>query len=307
MTTLKLEHDRGTILITEGPVEYDRTQLPGMMFDPRSSQYRAPGRFYRAIIETLIAQGTPYTDAARGWANKDIGWKLQTEREAFPHQTEAVATWQKTGRRGVVILPTGTGKTFVAVLAIARTNRPTLVVTPTIDLMRQWSDQLRDFFGVPVGSVGGGDYDFQDLTVTTYDSAYIHLERWAPRYGLIVCDECHHLPGPSYSMIAQAALAPFRLGLTATPERSDGAEATFPDLLGPIVYRREIQELSGDYLAEYQTRRVYVELTEEEAEEYRICREAYRSYLTSRGISLGSPGGWQRFLMEASRTPDGAE
>ncbi|MGL4422782.1 MAG: helicase-related protein, partial [Gemmataceae bacterium] len=87
----------------------------------------------------------------------------------------------------------------------------------------------------------------------------------------------------------------------------DGAEATFPDLLGPIVYRREIQELSGDSLAEYQTRRVYVELTEEEAEEYRICREAYRSYLMSRGISLGSPGGWQRFLMEASRTPDGAE
>ena len=46
------------------------------------------------------------------------------------------------GARGVVVLPTGTGKTHLANLAIEKAGRPTLVVTPTIDLMNQWYDEL---------------------------------------------------------------------------------------------------------------------------------------------------------------------
>ena len=122
------------------------------------------------------------------------------------------------------MLPTGTGKTFVAILAIQKASRPTLVVTPTIDLLNQWYGELSHAFGGPIGLLGGGYYDIQPLTVTTYDSAYIHLERWGNRFGLLVFDECHHLPGPTYAMAAIGSLAPFRLGLTATPERADGME-----------------------------------------------------------------------------------
>src|SRR5438132_11938519 len=112
--------------------------------------------------------------------------------------------------------------------------------------------------------MGGGSYDIQPLTVTTYDSAYIHLERWGNRYGLLVFDECHHLPGPTYMLAAVGSIAPYRLGLTATPERADGQEVLLPELIGPIVYRREIKQLSGDYLAEYRTEKVFVDLSAEE-------------------------------------------
>src|SRR4029077_17205332 len=144
-------------------------------------------------------------------------------------------------------------KTFVAVLAIAKAGRPCLVVTPTIDLLNQWFSELSAAFQVPIGLLGGGHYDIQPLTVTTYDSAYIHLERWGNKFGLLVCDECHHLPGPSYQLIAAGSIAPYRMGLTATPERADGQEALLPELLGPIVYRREITQLAGEFLAEYRT------------------------------------------------------
>src|SRR5947207_2072273 len=77
-------------------------------------------------------------------------------------------------------------------------------------------------------------------------------------------DECHHLPGPRYLLAAVGSLAPFRLGLTATPERADGQEALLPELIGPIVFRREITELVGGILADYRTERLYVELTPEE-------------------------------------------
>jgi superfamily II DNA or RNA helicase len=304
-TPIHLAYDRGTVLVSQGPPGFDPTAMPGVLFDPRTSTYRAQGRYYRSIVEQLIREKLPYTDAARGWPNQDAGWALQVDRTPHPHQTEAVATWLKTGRRGVVVLPTGTGKTFVAILCLAKVQRPTLVITPTLDLMRQWVGQLATFFGIDVGAVGGGDYDVKPVTVTTYDSAYIKLEQWGDKFGFVVFDEAHHLPGQTYATAAIGSLAPFRLGLTATPERADGGEAMFPDLIGPIVYRREITELSGDYLAEYRTERVYVTLTDEENEAYRTAREEYRRFIVERGISLSGPNGWQKFVFEASRSPEG--
>jgi superfamily II DNA or RNA helicase len=171
--------------------------------------------------------------------------------------------------------------------------------------MNQWYAELKDRFKMEVGLLGGGYYDYKPLTVTTYDSAYIHLERWGNKFGLVVFDECHHLPGATYAEAAIGSLAPFRLGLTATPERQDGADAMLPELIGPIVYRKEIRQLSGDYLAEYRTERVYVDLTLEEAERYRECRDIYRRFVADRGISLSGPNGWQRFIFEALRHPDG--
>jgi superfamily II DNA or RNA helicase len=302
---LKIRYDRGTLAVDDLPTGFDATTLPGVRYDERTLSYRAKAIDYRAIVEHLIREKIPYNDAARGWPNAPTGWKLHTQRQPHPHQAEGLATWWKTGRRGTVVLPTGTGKTFLAVMCIEKVARPTLIITPTLDLLRQWQDQLRDFFLTDIGAVGGGEYDFQPITVTTYDSAYIHLERWGNKYGFLVFDEAHHLPGATYMLAATGSLAPFRLGLTATPERADGGDTLFPELIGPIVYRKEIQELAGQYLADYETRRVYIDLTHEEDEEYKRCREEYKRFLSTSGVDLGGPNGWQKFLFTASRTPDG--
>jgi superfamily II DNA or RNA helicase len=202
-------------------------------------------------------------------------------------------------------MPTGTGKTFTAFMCIEKVGRPTLVVTPKIDLMVQWAQELERSFGVTVGMVGAGEFNYQPLTVTTYDSAYIHLERWANRYGLVIFDECHHLPGASYMEAANAGLAPFRLGLTATPERADGGDQLLPELVGPIVYRLDINDVAGEFLAPYEARQVFVDLTPEEAESYRNCREEYRRFVSERNISMSGPDGFRRFLFEASKSPEG--
>jgi superfamily II DNA or RNA helicase len=302
LAPIHLGYEGGTVVLTGPPAEELRT-LPHVQHDGRTGVCRTEGRHYRALVEYLRRQGIPYTDAARAW--QPTPWPLRTSRDPFPHQTEALETWWKTGGRGVVVLPTGTGKTFLAVLAIHRAARPTLVVTPTIDLLHQWYGELLVAFDVPVGLLGGGEYDFQPLTVTTYDSAHLYLERWANRYGLIVFDECHHLPGPTYLFSAVGSLAPYRLGLTATPERGDGQEHLLNALIGPIVYRREIQELSGQFLAEYRTERLYVELSPEEEARYKQAREIYLGFLTDHGISISGPHGWQRFIQETCRTREG--
>jgi superfamily II DNA or RNA helicase len=300
---LCLTFDQDTILLT-GPDPEQLAALPGCRPDPRTpGAFRAEARCYRAIVEHLRRQRIPYQDKARTY--KPTPWPLRTGRDPFPHQTEALETWWKAGGRGVVVLPTGTGKTFLAILAIQRAARPTLVVTPTIDLLNQWYGELLVAFDVPVGLLGGGSYDLQPLTVSTYDSAHLYVERWGSRFGLLVFDECHHLPGPTYMLAAVGSLAPFRLGLTATPERADGQEVLLSELIGPVVYRREIRQLAGDFLAEYRTERLYVDLSAEEQSRYEQAREQYRRFVEERGIAMGGKNGWQRFIQETCRSPEG--
>lgn len=70
---------------------------------------------------------------------------------------------------------------------------------------------LRLSFGGEVGVIGGGEYKVLPLTVTTYDSAHIHLDHLGDRFGLLVFDECHHLPAEAYALAAKMSIAPFRL------------------------------------------------------------------------------------------------
>jgi superfamily II DNA or RNA helicase len=211
------------------------------------------------------------------------------------------------GKRGVVVLPTGAGKSHVGQLAIEFTQRSTLVVSPTIDLMNQWYDLLSAAFGVEVGLIGGGYYELQDLTVTTYDSAYTHMERLGNRFGLIIFDECHHLPGEMYSHAAEMCLAPYRLGLTATPERADGRHLLLEELIGSLVYSKGIKELAGEYLADYVVERIKVTLTPEEEEEYRRARSTFTNFLVDHGVVLDGLAGWHRFVRESATSRRGRQ
>lgn len=284
----------------------DRTssvELPGCAWDDRTACHRAPAVAYASLVRALVQQKIELADEARRYG--ELAGGAHVRREPRPYQTEALQAWQQQRGRGVVVLPTGAGKSLVAQLAIDARRRDTLVVAPTLDLVRQWHDQLRATFGGEIGVIGGGDHSVRPLTVTTYDSAYLYMEHLGARFGLLVFDECHHLPSGSYSAAARLALAPFRLGLTATPERVDGRDALLDELIGPIVYRKEIVELSGDYLAEYETERIIVDLAPDERAEYDAERAIYRQFIVSQGIRLGAPDGWGQFIMKSSRSPAG--
>jgi superfamily II DNA or RNA helicase len=291
----------GTLELRHVP---DGAPLPeSVRWDARSSCHRAPAIAYADVVLALTRASVPFTDAARAYQELPFG--LRVRREPRPFQTEALEAWRKAQGRGVVVLPTGAGKSHVAVLAIEDRKRSALVVAPTLDLVRQWYDLLRTSFGVPVGVVGGGSHDVQALTVTTYDSAYLHMEHLGARFGLLVFDECHHLPGAAYAMAARLAIAPFRLGLTATPERSDGREDVLAELIGPIVYRKEIVDLAGDFLAEYDTERIEVDLAPEERAEHDRERAIYRGFVEASGIRMASPRGWAEFIMLSARSAEG--
>jgi superfamily II DNA or RNA helicase len=279
-------------------------ELPAALtWDARSGLFRAPAMAYADVVLGLRRQELAYEDRARAYL--DLSQGLVVRRENRPFQSEALLAWEKARGRGVVVLPTGAGKSHVAVLAIDAKRRSALVVAPTLDLVRQWYDLLRRSFASEVGVVGGGSHEVRALTVTTYDSACLHMEHLGARFGLIVFDECHHLPGPSYSLAAELALAPYRLGLTATPERADGLTERLDALIGPTVYRKDIVELSGRYLADYEVERIDVELTVDERQEYEAERAIYLEFVRNQGIRFDHPSGFGQFVMRSAQSAAG--
>ncbi len=300
----KLTFKDGTLLLDE-PLDTTIPCKEWGRFDARVRQWRAPAGKYHDIFAWFYRSHTPLEDYARAYLPLDF--RLPSDRTPRDYQTAALNAWTNAGRRGVIVLPTGAGKTFVAEMCIANAKRSTIVVVPTIDLMTQWATRLEQSSGLPVGMLGGGSKDVQALTVATYDSALLTMEFIGNKFGLLIVDECHHLPGNSYQQIANSCIAPYRLGLSATPEREDGADALLDEILGPICYRKEIGELERTVLAPYQTERLFLSLEPDEQQEYDQARQTYINFVHQNRIALGSPEGWGLFLRACSRRPHGKE
>jgi len=103
------------------------------------------------------------------------------------------------------------------------------------------------------------------------------------------------------------SLAPYRLGLSATPERADGRHADLQQLIGPIVYEKDITELAGEFLADYSVELLSVSLDEQELQDYEFHRGRYREFLSSHRIFMKGPDGFSQFIREASRSREGNE
>jgi superfamily II DNA or RNA helicase len=228
---------------------------------------------------------------------------LYDERTPHDYQNESVEAWADAGYRGSIVLPTGAGKTFVAMRAIHRVNCATVVIAPTIDLLHQWYARLSATFDCEVGVYYGGEKVIEPLTVTTYHSAGDLIADHGNTFKLIIFDEVHHLPAPSWGETALMSPSPYRLGLTATYPREEeqtGERWQLADLIGPIVYQKRIDDLTGATLATYRTERIYVDLTPQEQEQYDADYAIYADFFRTRQLHKTHGAGWFMELMRLS-------
>jgi superfamily II DNA or RNA helicase len=300
--TPTLNFDRGTLILHPPP--RGKGWMDYATWDDRVEKFRIPAIRYRSLVEALQAEDVNFIDEAKQFYPVDLVPTL--EMEPYPHQTEALAAWKLAGRQGVVVLPTAAGKTYLAQMAMQSTPRTTLIVVPTLDLMHQWYAHLVAAFpDAEVGLLGGGSRDRTAILVATYDSAAIHAETLGNQYALLVFDECHHLPTDFNRVIAEYAIAPYRLGLSATPERTDGKHAELNILIGQEVYRKRAEDLAGKALAEHEIVQIKVKLSQLERERYNQLIQTRNDFLKQSRISLGSLQGWQMFVQMSARSQSG--
>ena len=287
------------------------THLPtyiraAMSRDKRHAFLRTQPIYFQSVKQALQAQRTQFNVAFEERPALPFATSLQIEARLY--QNEALANWLAEGSAGVVVLPTGSGKTLVAAMAISETGFWTLVVVPTLDLLQQWRTALASALSLSldeIGTFGGGEKEMKPITIITYDSAALYPHE-LKRFGLLVFDECHHLPAPTYRLIAESAFTPLRLGLSATPERSDMTHLDLKRLIGPEVYRRSPDQLTeGRYLAQYQEVYIDIALSSEDEARYAEQRRIYRSFLQRRRIVIRSPEDFQqKIIFLSARDPE---
>lgn len=304
MAACTLEFEEGTLLVRGDPPALSLIR-GHLSFDPRIGEFRAPAYLYEKIMRHLYAAGATVTDRAKQYGALDL--TLDSPHSPMPHQKRALQLWRKAKCRGIAVMPTGSGKSFLAFLAIRMVRRPALIVVPTIDLMQQWASQLERAFHLEIGMLGGGSRDVRELTVSTYDSAVLRMNEIGNRFGLIVFDECHHLPGEVNRTAASLAIAPYRLGLTATPECTPEAEEVLRRLVGETVCQVRIGELEGTVLAPYITKRILVPLAPDEQAEYDEARSRYLQFVRRHTIDFAADGAWRRFLILCARREGGRD
>ena len=139
MAKCLLEFRSGTLLCSFTECETPPVNaIPFLLYDERVGKWRAQASDYAALMRALYADHVEVTDEAKNYQTLDLS--LKEPISPMPHQQKALDSWKKSTPpgRGVVVMPTGSGKTFLAVLAIASVKRSALVVVPTIDLVHQW-------------------------------------------------------------------------------------------------------------------------------------------------------------------------
>lgn len=275
-------------------------------FDQRCAVFRARSCDYAAIIMALIRAKIPFTDRAKNYVKLEK-FSIREKIIPRPHQQQAMQQWISAGCRGVVSLPTGAGKTILAMMAIAHLRRPALILVPTIDLLTQWCSTINRFFDTPCGMLGGGSHRIADITVSTYDSALLNIEFIGDRFALLIADECHHLPSAENRLCASMAIAPFRLGLSATLELSEEYRHILCDLMGDKCCDISINELAGNVLSDYRVERIRVSLSPAEEAEYRKHRSVYTAFLRRAAIDFSRQNAWSDFLIACSRYPGGKD
>lgn len=95
------------------------------------------------------------------------------------------------------------------------------------------------------------------------------------------------------------------MGLTATPDRTDGTHAELDSLIGPVVYRKTPEDLSGGALAKHKIVQIKVKLSQKERERYDKAIKIRNDFLRQSNISLSSLNGWQLFVQASARTNGG--
>ncbi len=309
---IKLRYDKGTLLLS-GMAEFDLNahhafRASGFRFDERVKLLRAPAYCYRRTIERIATLDSPIQNFV---FSANTTHPLQAQLDLLSsdkiklrcYQQAALDSWRSNGKKGIVVLPTGSGKTILAAATIAECAVTALCVVPTLVLLHQWAAQLEKVFGGQnVGIFGEGIQRHGRIAVATYATALRQAEKLGNQYQLVIIDEAHHFGDNKYDEILVMSAAPYRLALTATLPESTLQLARLQKLVGTTVFNCVASDLVGSFLSSYEHMVFPVNLQPEEKRKFELLRKQYTN-----GCKAFRAKGLAPVSMNLRKTPTGRQ
>lgn len=169
----------------------------------------------------------------------------------YPEQQEAcneILDYFKTNTGGHLISKPGTGKTIMALYIAQKLGLKTLVLLGKSDLMEQWKERIKQCFGdIPIGIIRQKKQKIEGITIATFQTIFSQKIDLKNEFGLVIVEECHHVPAFTFVNVIRNQNAKYFLGITATPERSDRLEKVMFWHLGPIITVCKRKNLTGKF------------------------------------------------------------
>lgn len=165
----------------------------------------------------------------------------------LPHQEEVLERAESKDF-GVIVSPPGSGKTIIGLELIAQKKQPTLIIVHRKQLFDQWIDRIQNFLSIPkkqIGQIGNQkDKIGKEITVAMIQSLTRgDLTELKNRFGMVIVDECHHIPAKSFREVITQLNCYYLYGLTATPKRKNNDEKLIYVYIGNIIYEMTQKEL----------------------------------------------------------------
>lgn len=220
-----------------------------------------------------------------------------------PYQSDGLKSWKELGGRGIVALPTGSGKTILAVEAILSCGGPALILVPTRALLSQWRTVLKRYIVERVGIIGDGEFSLEPITVSTFEGALRRMDQIGNRFSLLVVDEVHHFGAGVRDEALAMCTASERLGLSATPVSPGDQAERLSRLMGPTVFSLGVSDLTGKYLAMLERSVCEVKLTPPERVRYERCLSQFKKVFVPYRCRAGPD--WGEFVKWANTTEEG--
>ena len=256
-------------------------------------------RFDRGTLKAvLVKQGFPVADMIPLKSGAPLEISLKPSFKPRDYQIDAVDAFISDGKPGTgfgtIVLPCGSGKTIVAIMAMARLGRKTLILCPNVTSVRQWIREILDKTTLTekdVGEYTGNAKEIRSVTVSTYqvltwrpdaEGPYPHFSIFREEdWGFIIYDEVHVLPAPVFRVTAELQ-ALHRLGLTATLVREDGKEDQVFSLVGPKRFDTPWSELADNgFIATAYCHEIRLSLPEEDEVKYAVATSHQKHIIAS--------------------------
>lgn len=181
----------------------------------------------------LITEGTEVID-------KRVDKPVEFPEPLYPLYDNQKEVYDKADGNCIINALPGWGKTFTALHLARKLKQKTLVVVHTLFLRDQWKNSIKKLFGVDCGLISSGEYNLDSfIVVANIQSLRKHLPKVTKSFGLVITDECHHIPASTFTETITAFHSKYKIGLSGTLQRKDGKHVLFRDAFGDHVIRSQ--------------------------------------------------------------------